>query len=60
MSLDKSIEHGKEKRKQYRKSAAIDRSCRPGGSCPYCQRGRRHRHMKQIASAKERQDDDSR
>ena len=44
MSLDKAIEHGQEFRKQYRKSQAFDRTCRPGrryvNKCPYCQRGR--------------------
>ena len=36
MSLDKSIEHGKEKRKEYRGSKAIDRTCRNHGSCLWC------------------------
>jgi UDP-N-acetylglucosamine pyrophosphorylase len=40
MSLDKAIEHKKEKRKQYRNSSAFDRSCRNHGSCPYCERNR--------------------
>lgn len=34
--LDKAIKYGKEKRKEYRKSQAFDRSCRHGGSCSYC------------------------
>ena len=41
MSLDKAIEHGKEKRKQYRGSKLYDRSCRNHGSCPWCQGNRR-------------------
>ena len=32
MSLDKGIKHGKEKRKQYYGSKAIDKSCRNHGS----------------------------
>lgn len=40
MSLDKGIFHGKERRRVYRRSAAFDRSCRPGGNCPYCRRSR--------------------
>jgi len=40
MSLDKAIKHGKEKRKQYRKSKAVDRSCRNHGSCDYCRNNR--------------------
>ena len=41
MSLDKAIEHGKEKRKEYRGSKAIDKSCRNHGSCPWCERNRK-------------------
>lgn len=42
MSLDTAIEHGKEKRKPYRKSKAVDASCRNHGGCPWCQNGRKH------------------
>jgi hypothetical protein len=35
MSLDKAIQHGKEKRKPYRGSKAFDLSCR-NKSCPAC------------------------
>lgn len=48
MSLDKSIKSGKEKRKPYRGSQAVDASCRPGGDCPYCKRGRQHKHKKRM------------
>jgi len=48
MSLDKAIEHGKEKRKQYRGSKAIDRTCRNHGTCNYCQ-------MKRKIKAKKRE-----
>lgn len=41
MSLDKAIEHGKEKRKEYRGSKAIDKSCRNHGGCPWCERNRK-------------------
>lgn len=37
MSLDKAIEHGKEKRKQYRGAKAVDPQCRNHGNCPWCQ-----------------------
>ncbi len=37
MSLDKAIEHGKEKRKPYRGSKVIDRSCRNHGNCGWCE-----------------------
>lgn len=42
MALDKAIEHGKEKRKRYRRAKAVDRSCRNHGSCPYCRSNRLH------------------
>lgn len=41
MSLDKAIEHGKEKRKPYRGSKAIDATCRNHGSCQWCERNRK-------------------
>jgi hypothetical protein len=40
MGLDKSIEHGKEHRAPYHRSGKFDRTCRPGGSCPWCQSNR--------------------
>lgn len=43
MSLDKAIEHGKEKRKPYRKAKAIDGTCRNHGACLWCERNRRHK-----------------
>lgn len=46
MSLDKAIEHGKERRKPYKGSRRFDRSCRNHGSCAYCERGRLHKHKR--------------
>ncbi len=43
MSLDKSITHGKEKRKPYRGAKAIDTTCRNHGGCPWCERNRLHK-----------------
>ena len=43
MSLDKAITHGKEKRKPYRGSKRIDRSCRNHGGCPWCEENRKHK-----------------
>jgi hypothetical protein len=51
MALDKSIKHGKEKRKPYHGSKAFDATCRPGGSCPYCQANRKHKHKKALDKA---------
>ena len=49
MSLDKAIEHGKEKRKPYRGSKAIDHTCRNHGGCPWCEGNRTHKFCdKQI------------
>ena len=43
MALDKAIEHGKEKRKPYRGSKAIDVTCRNHGSCLWCVENRTHK-----------------
>lgn len=40
MSLEKAIQHKKEKRKPYRGSKAFDCSCRNHGSCSYCENNR--------------------
>jgi hypothetical protein len=48
MSLYKAIESGKEKRKQYRKSKAFDRSCRNHGGCGYCEENRTYRSKRLI------------
>ncbi len=42
MSLDKAIKSGKEHRKPYYKSGKFDKTCRPGGSCPWCRSNREH------------------
>ena len=46
MSLDKAIEHGKEHRKPYHGSKAIDRTCRNHGTCDWCRRNRKHKYRK--------------
>jgi len=48
MAMDKAIQSGKEHRKPYYRSGRFDRSCRPGGSCPYC-RGARLKHTRRNA-----------
>lgn len=40
MSLDKAIEHQKERRKPYRGAKSCDSSCRNHGSCDYCRNAR--------------------
>ena len=46
MSLNKAIEHGKERRKKHRGSKAFDSSCRHGGSCSYCRNNRLYQRKK--------------
>lgn len=48
MSLDKAIEHGKEKRKQYRGNKAYNYTCRNHGSCKWCENNRLHKHKKAL------------
>ena len=43
MSLDKAIQHGKEHRKPYRGSKAIDATCRNHGGCPWCEENRKYK-----------------
>lgn len=43
MSLDKAIEHGKEKRKPYYGTASFCGSCRNHGTCMVCQGNRLYR-----------------
>ena len=53
MSLEKAIEHGKEKRRKYRRSKAFDKTCRNHGSCPYCEGGRLYQRKKAEKAAEE-------
>ena len=53
MSLDKSIESGKEKRKHYRGAKAVDHTCRNHGTCNFCKRGRLHKSTKKEHSTTE-------
>ena len=50
MSLDKAIEHGKEKRKPYRGSKAVDATCRNHGSCRWCEKNRTHGNKRREPS----------
>lgn len=50
MSLTKSIKSGKEHRKRYYGTKAIDPSCRNHGSCPVCRDNRLYKvKKKEIA-----------
>ena len=60
MSLDKSIQYGKEQRVQYRRSLAFDRSCRNHGNCGYCESNRTiqsQRELRRIESQEHDLDD---
>lgn len=48
MGLDKAIKYGKEKRKPYRGSKAIDCTCRNHGSCEWCRENRLHKFKKSL------------
>ena len=53
MSLDKAIRYGKEQRKPYRGSQAIDGSCRNHGGCPWCLENRKHKFRDRHPPEKE-------
>ena len=40
MGFDKDYPNRKDHRKPYYGAAAVDHTCRPGGSCPACRDGR--------------------
>lgn len=47
MSLEKAIEHGKEKREKYYGSKSFDWTCRNHGSCAYCRNNRTAKNVRQ-------------
>lgn len=51
MSLDKAILSGKEKRKPYRGSKAIDPTCRNHKGCPWCEKNRKRKYHRREAAA---------
>jgi len=46
VSLDKAIQHGKEKRRPYYGSKRVDSSCRSHGDCPWCEGARKHKNKR--------------
>ncbi len=48
MSLDKSIQYGKDHRKPYWKSQRFDMSCRNHNSCGWCEENRKYRAMREA------------
>lgn len=57
MSMDKAIKSGKEHRKEYYGSKAIDKSCRCHGSCPVCLGNRMYQHKKEEEKMLDREKD---
>ena len=54
MSLNKAIQHGKERRKPYKGAKSFDHSCRNRGRCSWCLNGRLHkRRVSEFAAAEE-------
>lgn len=53
MSLNKAINHGKEHRKPYTGSKAIDRTCRNHQGCPWCEENRLHKFRDKHPGEKE-------
>lgn len=51
MALDKSILHGKDKRKPYRGGKAISRGCRNHGNCDWCEGNRTVNFRRILATA---------
>lgn len=48
MALDKAIISGKEHRKMYTGSKAIDKTCRCHGGCSWCLGNRTYKYQKNI------------
>lgn len=46
MSLDKAIQHGKERRKLYHGCKSFDPACRNHGGCPACEKARKLKHLR--------------
>lgn len=65
MSLDKAINHGKERRKPYKGSKCFDPTCRNHGGCGWCEENRKIKYIRKeqklISREKEfyNEDDDS-
>ena len=51
MSLNKAIEHNKEKRKPYTKAKAVDKYCRNHGLCVWCKDNRTRKELEKDKNA---------
>jgi len=52
MSLNKAIEHGKEHRRPYRGSKAVDYTCRNHGTCDWCKNNRMYNEKRELEKMK--------
>lgn len=57
MTFDKNYPNRKDRRSPYYKSGKHDRTCRPGGGCPYCEGNRLHRLEVQEEDVKHQLDE---
>ena len=57
MTLDKAIEHKKEKRKPYRGANAVDRTCCNHGSDDWSKSDRLYKNIKRLKSMDDRIED---
>ena len=57
MSLNKAIEHGKEHRRPYRGSKAVDYTCRNHGTCDWCKSNRMYNEKRELEKMKCRLDE---
>ena len=53
MSLNKAIEHGKEKRKPYRGTKKVSKLCRNHGACSWCVGNRTYKNRKRMVVDKD-------
>ena len=57
MGMEKAIASGKEHRKEYYGTQAIDRTCRCGGSCEWCRSNRLYKNKKRLQKMLDREKD---
>lgn len=55
MGMEKAIASGKEHRKEYYGSKAIDKTCRCGGSCEWCRSNRFYKNKKRLQKILDRE-----
>ena len=56
MSLDKAIEHGKEKRKPYHKAKKVSKLCRNHGACSWCMGNRTYKNRKRMVEGRDEEE----